>query len=135
LRGDGSGFSAFRPAGQVSGPTFTNTIVVNQAIGVAADDGCTVTMAVTLWGSGPWKNGTDATGLVVSTTNLSGDPAFVDPASLDYHIGPTSSAINAGVDAGVDSDIDGDPRPGNGSFDMGADEYWRRVHLPLIMRS
>jgi uncharacterized repeat protein (TIGR01451 family) len=51
-----------------------------------------------------------------------GDPAFVDPDNGDYHIGPGSAAIDAGLDAGVDHDIDGEPRPLGGGYDLGADE-------------
>jgi hypothetical protein len=45
-----------------------------------------------------------------------------------------SDAIDAGVDAGLYTDIDGGPRPGGGGFDIGADEWWLRMLLPLIGR-
>jgi hypothetical protein len=61
--------------------------------------------------------------------NLWADPEFVDPENGDYHIGPGSVAIDAGVDVGVFTDIDEDPRPLDGDgddideFDIGADEW------------
>ena len=72
---------------------------------------------------------TDQTGL---NGNISGDPAFIDPAHRDYRLKMTSSAIDAGDDAapqlpGVDLgggarvfDGDGDSAP---RVDMGAFEY------------
>ena len=65
---------------------------------------------------------------------MDGDPAFVDPANDDYHLGSGSAAIDAGVDAGVASDIDGDPRPAGIGYDIGADEFAVHVYLPLIVR-
>jgi hypothetical protein len=47
----------------------------------------------------------------------------VDPDSGDYHIGPGSAAIDAGVDAGVTTDIDGEARPFGAGYDLGADEW------------
>jgi len=37
----------------------TNTILVSHEIGILVDSGCTATLEATLWGSGPWANGTD----------------------------------------------------------------------------
>jgi hypothetical protein len=46
--------------------------------------------------------------------NMDGDPAFVDPASDDYRLGPGSAAVDAGdngaVFSGVMTDLDGGPR-------------------------
>lgn len=132
--GDGSGLYIGNPGGPVGSVAMANTIVAAQAVGVKAQEGNTVTMAATLWGSGAWANGIDAAGLVITTSNVSGDPAFVDALGWDYHIGPASAAIDAGFDAGVYVDLDGDPRPALGAFDLGADEYWRRLYLPVVSR-
>jgi hypothetical protein len=59
--------------------------------------------------------------ILTGTVNASGDPAFVDPETWDYHIDAASAAIRAGVDAGVVADIDGDLRLW--PYDIGADEY------------
>jgi hypothetical protein len=54
------------------------------------------------------------------TGNLMGDPDFLDS---DYHIGPTSAAIDhADPAATLDHDLDGGPRPTGVARDIGADE-------------
>lgn len=61
----------------------------------------------------------------------------MNPDAGDYHIGPDSAT----VDAGVNDDIDGDSRPFDGDsdgvdkFDIGADEYVRRIYLPLMLKN
>ncbi|MBK9017855.1 MAG: hypothetical protein IPM82_29570 [Saprospiraceae bacterium] len=55
------------------------------------------------------------------------DPQFVDPNNGDFHLLPTSPAINAGDNAIVDSlgittDLAGNPRIRGGTVDMGAYE-------------
>jgi hypothetical protein len=142
-KGGGSHFSTH------SDGTFTNTVVVdNQAnsagsgLYIAASSPCllhttlarnTVTLQAMLWGTATWSNGTDWGGagtlvtgagtLVTGTTNLWGNPGFVDPGTGDYHIGAGSAAIDAGVDAGVGVDIDGEHRPQGEGTDLGADEF------------
>jgi hypothetical protein len=53
------------------------------------------------------------------------DPQFLDPANGDYHLRPTSLAVDAGVDLGlsVPNDLDGISRPQGTGYDMGAYEY------------
>ncbi len=105
----------------------TNTILVSQTTGLYVYHGNTATLEATLWGDGIWANGTDVFrwGQVsTGTVEVWGDPAFVDPAAGDYHLGLGSAAIDAGVDAGVTTDIDGDPRPLGGGYDIGADEFY-----------
>ena len=73
--------------------------------------------------------------IFTGTVNVWGDPAFVDPEAGDYHIGPDSAAIDAGVESGVTVDIDGEPRPAGRGYDIGADESsWRHLYLPLVLR-
>jgi hypothetical protein len=112
----------------------TNTILVSHTEGIHVRDGNTVTLEATLWGSDSWANVTDTIGLVISTTNIAGDPAFVAPEAGDYHIASTSKAIDAGVNAYVTVDIDADSRPAGKGYDIGADEFWRKVYLPLVLR-
>jgi hypothetical protein len=83
-----------------------------------------------------WANGLDfdAAGITVIGP-VYGTPGFVSPGS-NYHLGPTSWAIDMGKNAGVYMDYDGDLRPWAGGFDIGADEYpdRERVYLPFIRR-
>ena len=96
-----------------------------------------------MWGAGDWANDTDWGGsgtLVTGTRNVWGDPAFVAAWAGDYHIGPGSAALNAGIDVGVKEDIDGQARPDWCFPDAGADELLvggncYRAHLPLAMRA
>ena len=101
---------------------FTNTIIYgHQTAGITVTAGSTVTLDATLW-----ANGTDWAGagqIVTGTINVWGDPDFVNSEAGDYHIGPDSAAINAGVDAGVTTDIDGESRPSGFAPDLGADEF------------
>jgi len=123
----------------------TNTILVSNTYGVWVHTNCTATLANTLWGDSAWANEHDAhlqdsstSILITGTYNYRDDPAFVDPDAGDYHIGPTSGAIDRGADAAVSRDMDGEPRLS--LPDLGADEYYipgtvRFVYLPLIARS
>jgi hypothetical protein len=106
--------------------TLTNTILVSQTVGITVTANSTATLIGTLWGSGAWANGTNWSGagvIVTGTVNVFGDPDFVDPAAGDYHLGPGSAALDAGLNAGVMMDIDNQPRPYHAP-DLGADEYW-----------
>ncbi len=123
----------------------TNTILVRNTVGVRIWSNCTATLANTLWGTGIWANAGDwvlqdgTSVLNTGTDNYWDAPAFVDPDAGDYHIGPTSGALDRGANAGVYHDIDDEPRlyvP-----DLGADEYWPpgtvfdHIYLPLIARN
>jgi len=121
----------------------TNTIIVSHTVGISVSAGSTVTVEGTLWGSGPWANGADWAGngaITIGAVNVRGNPAFVDPAGGNYHIGAGSAAIDAGVATPVTADIDGDPRPCGSRYDIGADEYCgpierRSVYLPVVLRA
>jgi hypothetical protein len=131
--GDGSGLHV----AYTSTVALTNTILVSHTVGITVTAGNTATLEGTLWGDGAWANTTDWGGaghIATGTVNVRGIPAFVDPDNGDYHIGPGSAAIDAGVDAGVLTDIDGDARPIGPLPDIGADEAWRWVFLPLVLR-
>jgi parallel beta-helix repeat protein len=140
--GDGSGVYVTGSAWWFSSVALTNTILVGHSVGVIVTASQTVTLEATLWGAGTWANATDWRGagtIVTGTRNYWGNPAFVDPGAGNYHIGPNSAAINAGIAAGVYTDIDREPRPYQGGYDLGADEYWppgapRRIYLPPVLR-
>lgn len=133
--GDGSGINVY--SGTV---ILTNTLIVSHTMGINVHENATVFLESTLWGNGDWANVIDWTGggTINYNNNHWGDPDFVDPDNGDYHIGPVSDAIDAGIDAGVTRDIDNQPRPYQ-SPDIGADEYWppgalKYIYLPLVMK-
>jgi parallel beta-helix repeat protein len=116
----------------------TNTILVSHTVGITAAVGNTVTLDSVLWYNNTQNTG--GGGTISVTRAYTGNPAFVNPDGGDYHIGPGSAAVNAGIDAGVTTDIDGDPRPDWCFFDIGADELFtgkpcHRLYLPLVMRN
>jgi hypothetical protein len=64
---------------------------------------------------------------------IDGDPDLLNPGTGDYHIGPSSAAIDAAVNVGVPVDIDGDARPYHTTPDIGADEaVWLPTYLPWV---
>jgi hypothetical protein len=117
------------------------TILVSQTVGITVSQNSTATLEATLWGSGAWANQDDLGGngrIITGTVNYWGDPAFVSPTTLDYHIKANSDAIDRGINAGVTIDIDNQPRPNpdTGIPDLGADEYWISIpiYLPFILQ-
>jgi len=140
--GDGSGVYV---TGDSSVALF-NTILVKHIVGINVTEYSAATLNATLWGSGTWANDTDWDGdgdIIVGTPNYWDSPAFVAPDAGNYHIGPGSAAIDAGVNAGITTDIDGDPRPIGAGFDIGADEYVSTptptpaaaIYLPVVLKS
>ena len=109
----------------------TNTLVVSHTTGILEDGtDSSVQADYTLFAA----NGSNYQGDVSSSHEVTGTPGFVDPAGRDYHLTSTSDAIDASIDAGVYTYIDGGYRPGGPGFDIGADEWWLRVILPIVFR-
>ena len=131
--GDGSGVFVTDAGSRPSTVILTNTILVSHTVGISATAGSTATLGGTLWANG--RDGGGDGDIVTGTVNIWGDPDFVNPDGGNYHLGPGSAAIDAGVDAGVLTDIDGDPRPIGPGFDIGADEFCRKIFLPLVLRN
>ena len=117
---------------EYSTAAFTNTILSGHTVGITATLGSTATLNATLWDNATdWGGG----GLIFTgMRNLWGDPAFASPAGYDYHLRGTSPAVDAGLDLGVATDMDGESRPQGSSPDLGADEFWPRLYLPLVMK-
>ena len=113
--------------------TFTNTIVTGHNVGIRIETGSTAILQGTLW-YGNTTNWSGAGTINTGTVNVYGDPAFVNAAASDYHIATNSAARDAGVNAGVTTDRDGRPRPLGAAPDIGAYEFARLIHLPLILR-
>lgn len=114
---------------------FTNTIIAGHSgVGITVTTGSAATLEATLW----YGNGMNVSGggtVKIGTINVTGDPAFVDPFTWDYHLTCTSAAIDRGIDIGVDEDIDGDSRPWGEGYDIGADEFYMRcVYQPLVLK-
>lgn len=101
--------------------TLTNNVVAfNTGGGIAGTSTTTKMTANDVYGNGTdysnydpqWANG-----------NISLDPQFVDRANGDYHLQPTSPAVDAGMDAAVtDADLAGNARRQGAHTDMGAFE-------------
>jgi photosystem II stability/assembly factor-like uncharacterized protein len=113
-----------------------NNIVVSHTIGMLVGDGVTANASYTLWDG----NDTDitGTGTISNTHPVYGDPAFVDPATHDYHLSLGSAAMAAGDPGGVppapDHDADDVDRPQGPRVDIGAYEWlgnWN--YLPNVM--
>lgn len=70
------------------------------------------------------------------TNALQGWPKFLGQADstsaiTDYHLQPSSKAVNAGVDVGLTTDYDGNPVPSGGGYDIGALEL--QISPPTIV--
>jgi uncharacterized repeat protein (TIGR01451 family) len=132
--GDGSGlYVAMGGMDDEPGrPTLYNTIIASQTLGVNVSDDAPQNLTA-MYGVLWWGNTEDITGTVFAFDEVTGAPAFVDPAGHDYHISPSSAAIDAGrTDAGVTEDIDGQARPHYDGYDLGADEAWAVVAVKSV---
>ncbi len=54
--------------------------------------------------------------------NVSADPQFANLAGLDFHLGASSPAVDAGIATAAVRDLDGVPRPQGVGYDLGAYE-------------
>jgi predicted outer membrane repeat protein len=132
--------NTFAQAGQAAGTAITivtgtvnitNTIIASHTTGID-NVGGSVTEDYDLF----FGNTTNMQGAVSGGANsLVGDPAFVNPASGDYHLTIGSAALDKGVDAGVTLDIDSQRRPAGQGYDLGVDEYWYGIYLPMTLRN
>jgi len=105
---------------------FTNTILVSQTVGITSTAGCQGHVWKQLCGAAERGQRADTGGAGTIITALrSATIGTTLPLSTrwgNYHIGPTSAAIDRGVKVNVPADIDGDARPAAFGFDLGADE-------------
>jgi len=114
--------------------TLTNTILADQSVGIsiACNGICTVTVNAILWHNTPITVSQSPTDVVTVQNQHTGDPAF---AADGYHLMAGSAAIDEGIDAGITSDLDGQGRPAGAGYDLGADEFWHKICLPLVLRN
>jgi len=123
--GDGSGILITNRGIYYASVSLTNTILVSHSVGVSVTAGNEAFLEATMSGTGAWANDRDwggAGSILTGTIAVSGDPDFVSPDTGDYHIGPSSAAVDSGLPTDVAVDIDGDLRPAGFGYDMGADE-------------
>jgi hypothetical protein len=116
--------------------TLTNNIVVSHTTGVAVESGAAA-LRYTLYHA----NGVNAggAGAIDEQHVISGAPAFADAANSDFHLLPTSAAIDAGNPAGVPPappvDSENTPRPFGPRVDIGAYEWHGpQSFLPFVTR-
>jgi len=127
--GDGSGVRVVKgDSDEPSQPELYNTIIANQTTGVYASGDVlnVVRLDGVLW----WGNTDNTAGggtFFIFNDIPPGDPAFVNTAGYDYHIGTGSVAVDTGIDAGITDDVDGQTRPHYEGYDLGADEWWPLV--------
>ena len=125
----GSGF--YNVDLQFQAPTIhmTNTILVDQPSGIFANGVSTLTINNILWYNTPVTITTSPTAVLSVENEYSGDPLFTNDG---YHLTAGSAAIDKGIDAGVMVDIDGEARPSGTGYDLGADELWITLYLPMV---
>ena len=127
--GDGSGAYVTDDGMNRSAVNLTNTILVSQAVGIAASANNVATLNGVLW-YGNTLN-TSGPGAIHSTNAYTGNPAFF--ASDGYHLRHNSAAIDKGLESEVMADIDGQRRSIGAAPDLGADEA-NVIFLPIILK-
>jgi parallel beta-helix repeat protein len=108
-----------------------NTVFVSHSVGISVTAGHSVTLDTVLWYNVPTTVSVAPGGFASVSNELTGDPAF---ATDGYHVTADSAAIDQGMDAGVPMDIDGQQRPVGQGYDLGADEFWHGIYLPVTLR-
>ena len=103
--------------------SFTNNILSNFAIGIQDNDSASTVI------NADYNLFFNTSDPILGTNVIQLDPLL----DIVYHLTGDSPAINAGLVVQNPDDIDGDPRP-NGSFDLGADEYYPRLNFPFLVR-
>lgn len=150
-----TGNSAFRDGGAIACGTCYATITNNTIYGnTATESGGAIynwSSPVTVTNSILWGNVADTFPVIYTSSNgltsvtycdveggwagegnIDSNPLFVDAVDGDFHILGDSACVDGGTNTAPNLrafDIDGEGRIGNGTVDMGADEYYPRVLL------
>ena len=106
-----------RAAGPVGIQADDNLVLAVSGESYFSGDGATVIGADNLFFGGA---GSIPSGL---TGTIAADPMLVSPTTFDFHLQPTSPAIDHGVATPAATDYDGTPRPRGTAFDVGAYEW------------
>lgn len=108
-------------------PVISNTIVVSNTATSGGGGIYVVAGTPALAYNDFWHNtGGDYSGTAPGSTDLTVDPAFIDPAGRDLHLEVASACIHKGDPAtGLGYDLEGDLRPLGRGYDPGADEATR----------
>jgi hypothetical protein len=80
---------------------------------------------------GPITVSQSVTAVVTVNNQVVGNPFF---APDGYHLSLNSSATDKGGNAGVTEDIEGESRLRGTGYDLGADEFWPKIYLPLVRK-
>lgn len=108
-----------------------NSIITGQPTGVYIISGNhSLMIDHVLWYAVTTEIDDEAGSTVIRSDEENGDPAF---AQDGYHLTGSAAALDWGKDTGTTTDIDDEPRPNN-AYDIGADEFWPHIYLPMIVR-
>jgi hypothetical protein len=128
-QGTGEGRSAIHTFEPYVTLVLTNNLIYGHTYGVIVVPTSSVQLYNTLFCAN--DSDTSGAGEITNTNPITGQDPLLDAG---YHLQAGSPAINAGVDAGVVADIDGDVRPTGNAPDVGADEAWIWLFLPLVVK-
>lgn len=97
----------------------SNTIVSSHTTGIRINGGAAYENYNLFFGNNENTFGFQING---GANDLTGNPAFVNPASDDYHLTASSAALDRATNVGVTRDFEGQPRPQGLGNDIGYDE-------------
>ena len=86
--------------------------------------------------SSPFITYSNIEGGWIGPGNITGTPVFADPENGDFHLLPSSPGIDTGDNSATEisnTDFEGDQRIGNGTVDMGADEFFESTTYYLTL--
>ncbi len=111
-------------------------IITGHKVGIVVESDSTLRLSYTLWGEGDSANDINISSTSTTSTqedDFAGDPAFIDEANGDYHIGIHSAARDkCTFISEIEFDMDYDKRPFGSGSDIGADEFSDILASPAI---